>query len=943
MPIWRKKFRLLIIALFIALLLLRIGIYYFDNSFRQSKHDVIVSSYPQGKEIYIDEDKDSVSRTPTRLKLNEAAKIEVEDFGKHDVEKVLRDGIIFFTDSPLSIEKRFESYQYRQIIEDEESGDISLKKHQKRYVAYSYFWLGNLLEAKAILDELKESLSGSEQAEVFMYLGYSNLSLGDESEARKYFTKAFKHNLYLEHDQGAFRNKELGQRIITEAKIDARMKVQLDLFVVVDVSESALKGQEARVVKFQNGVVAKLNGIGQAFFYPFGDTLPAPEFPNYSSSPNSIIQVHGLRNFAEWTNFSELFDKLPQIIENHKQNQESSERQSAILIISDGEHSVDGDKGGGEARIPLKVARKLKVFSEHHKDIPIVMVTIDQGTQTDTVTNGSEAKGLDYTNEWREELKRHPVGQSLYYSSQSTLDDILASIFNVIAPYRDKVLITRASALKKEIDSTSNQEWYTVQVQIQSTLPEVTLRVESSIPEKNDADNFMIRTEWEELKRERKDKDKSILIIRRQRRDFSINKTEKVRIKGSEIRDAFKSISSSSSAWKPQIFTLNFYRGEDKVGTISLPFPEDKPRIQISRLFGETVVLKAGNKNDLRFKAKSIPPIHHLEQPISIKIRVDGDQKKTFEEKIGDFKPSIKTEIISKDLIRRPGQHEFNLSIKAFPVDHLLHKKTCDDIEISVEPYDNNPGYTIDDSELGKMDFRVVHESVYFLYECVHFIWVPFLAIVLLILHPSVKSGKTTSSNSSGPDEKLGFLSEQFKRLKKSNGKTTSSNSSGPDEKPGFLSKEFKLLETWKGRKWAFGVVLVLALPLVGLSLWICWSSLMFWVFISISLIPFGISRKKLEPFFIIFSAISLICAVAWVWGYISVVNWGLISTSILSILCIVLIGRQYARDNRFDRSDIPKSIFLGAEFWIAIHFIQLGELWIGIFRLISATARLFF
>ena len=924
MPFRRTKLELLIIALFIVLLLLGIGIYYFDNGFRQSKHDVSVSSDPQGKDIYIDGDKNSVSRTPTRLRLKEFSKIEVEGFGEHDVEKVLKDSVIFFMDSPLSIEKRFESYQYRQIIEDEESGALSLKKHQERYVAYSYFWLGNLLEAKSILDELTSSDGGppkhlkslprSDQAEVYMYLGYSNLNLGDESEARKNFTEAFKHNLYLEHDQGAFQNKELGQRIITEAKIAARMKVQLDLFVAVDVSESALKGQEARVVKFQNGVVAKLNRVGQAFFYPFGDTLPAPEFPNYSSSPNSIIQVHGLRNFAEWTNFSELFDKLPQIIENHKQNQDPSERQSAILIISDGEHSVDGDKGGGKARIPLKVARKLKVFSEHHKDIPIVMVTIDQGTQTDTVTSGSEAKGLDYANEWKEELKRHPVGQSLYYGSQSTLDDILASIFNIIDPYRDKVLITRASALKKEIDPTSNQEWYTVQVQIQSTLPKVTLRVETSVPRENDAHNFMIRTEWEELKRERKEKDKSILIIRRQRRDFSINKTEKVRIKGSEIRDAFKSISSSSSAWQPQRFTLNFYQGEDKVGTVSLHFPEGKPRIQINRLFGEKVVLKAGNKNDLRFKAESIPPIHHLEQPISIKIRVDGDQKKTFREKIGDFKPSIKTETISKDLIRRPGQHEFNLSIEAFAVDHLLQKNTCDDIEISIEPYGNNPGYTIDDSELGKMDFRVVHASVYFLYECAHFIWVPFLAIVLLILHPSVKSGKTTSGNSSGLDEK-----------------------------PGFLSKEFKLLETWKGRKWAFRVVLVLALLLVSLSLWICWPSPMLWIFILISLILFGIPWKKLEPLFMIFSAISFFCAVAWGWGYISVVNRGLISICILWILCIVLIGRRYARYNRFDRSNILKSIFLGAEFWIAIHSIQVGEFWVGILRLISATARLFF
>ena len=946
---WRKKKLGLLIAIpivslaFLIVGIVRfffiVGIVRFEIVHPKSKHVAIVSSHSHGQEVYVGTE--SMGKTPTRLKLKGDAKISIQASSKHEaieaieVKEILKNDVIF---TNLPIEEKFESHQYREIVEDMK-GNLERNGHliipEKRYLAYSYFWLGKLLEAKAKLDELiekhLESLSRSDQAEVFMYLGYCNLNLGNESEARKNFIDAFKRNLYLEHNHDALRNKELGERVVREAKIAAQMEVRLDLFVAVDISQSALKGQEARIVELQNGVVTKLNEIGQAFFYPFGKTLPASEFSNYSSSPDAIIQVQDLSPFAQWTDFLELFDKLPQIIENHRQNQDSSGHQIAILIISDGEHSTEDDEGGDTIRIPLEVARKFEAFSENHKDVPIVMVTIDQETQENTEASSSDAdigtRGLNYADKWRKELKKHPVGQSFYYGSKSTLDNILENIFNVIAPYRDKVLVTHAPERETESNSADNQEWYIVPVRIQTTLSEVTLKVGTSIAGKKDDDAPKINTIWEELKG--KNREKSSLTISRQPPNDRIDRSERVLINRANLREAFKreavkKANSNSSLWTPQIFTLNFYQGEGEVGTVSLPFSEDKPpfsedkpKIQIEPMFGEDVILKARQKRDLRFKANIIDPSHHFKQAIPIKVIVEKDQ--VFRGKIVEFTPTIKTEIIPKDTTDKRGRHEFNLSIEAFGIDRPWGKNICDGkIKISVKPYENNPVYTIDDSKLGKINFRVVHKWVYFAHQCAQFIWVPFLAIVLLIFHPSTKIRKTTSRKSSDPDEK-----------------------------PGFLSKVFELLEGWlekcKRRKWPFYLFSLIAFLLVNLSIWIYWPSPILWILILISLILLGIRWKTLKPLLILFSVVSLVCAAVGLWVSAPWANWTLMLTLIPTIPCIVLIYHQFVPGNPFDHSNILNSGLCIAELWVALqNIIVFGKDMLGLSQFILAIFRYF-
>ena len=66
-------------------------------SFSQSTHDVFVSSEPQGQRVIVDVivDKDDVT-TPTLLKLDADAEIQIGDSGKRRVRDVLEDGHIFF-------------------------------------------------------------------------------------------------------------------------------------------------------------------------------------------------------------------------------------------------------------------------------------------------------------------------------------------------------------------------------------------------------------------------------------------------------------------------------------------------------------------------------------------------------------------------------------------------------------------------------------------------------------------------------------------------------------------------------------------------------------------------------------------------------------------------------------------------------------------------------
>ena len=449
----------------VAAIIIIIGIFViFDFPSTQPEHAVFVSSEKRDQILVNDH---PMGETPTLLKLKEDAKIKVGSFDEHDVKHMLKNDTIFFSNLP--IERKFEAQLYQEIIDTLEGETGVLEPSDKLYLARSYFAVGRFHYTKAILDpkvkidinlenkyltqkEL-DSFSCSERAAIFMYLGYSNLNLGNESGAFDNFTEAFKRNLYLEINENAFPNKDLPT--IEKAKINAQMDeppLPLDLIVAVDTSLSVLKGQGERIAHLQKGVRATLKSTDRVVFCAFGEKADDLRFPrNQLPRQTFVIEVENRK--ATWTGFHELFTRLRAIYTERAREIKDFEienfqkRRTAVLIISDGEHSVRGDEGGGKPRIPEDVSEAIKDYAAFCKDIPIVIVTLDRINRKKQKKSGS-----DYEDLWTNELSGHCIGKSLYYESNTTEQEILDGIFDIITPSRNKVLVTRLLEDKNKED-----------------------------------------------------------------------------------------------------------------------------------------------------------------------------------------------------------------------------------------------------------------------------------------------------------------------------------------------------------------------------------------------------------------------------------------------------------------------------------------------------------
>ena len=234
--------------------------------------------------------------------------------------------------------------------------------------------------------------------------------------------------------------------MIKEAKIAAQM-VKLDLFVFVDISKSVAMREES-IKELQSGVRKQLKSTDHVLFYPFGDMSSSIPFP----LPQSDLIVKELKT-ADLTDFAKLFDKLVESLKKHEETVLDPARQTAILIISDGEHSVENDEGGREARIPGTVETEFTEFLDYCKEIkeeiPIVIITVDR-----VVKKGDDyedqwkvdrvvKKGDDYEDQWKQVLENHSIGESFYYNSESELKNTLRQIFDTIAPHRSEMFVIR--------------------------------------------------------------------------------------------------------------------------------------------------------------------------------------------------------------------------------------------------------------------------------------------------------------------------------------------------------------------------------------------------------------------------------------------------------------------------------------------------------------------
>ena len=640
---------------------------------------------------------------------------------------------LFFSECANSLPKKdgFEQTQLREDIKELTGNEASSKPSasNKLKLARTCFWLGYLQNTIVILDpenrdefiedinnlrdtvkekhlltedELEdwEKNSPKERAQASLYLGYSYLSLGYESEAYKNFIKAFEFYPDLELDKKVLEKDEYLEGMIKNAEIFAQMEREfppLVLFVAVDGSQSISKKQVDQIEKLQRKVKTRLKSDGEVLFYRFGNSPNRSTTLTSLSSSDSIIE--SLRTDI-WTDFRALFEELDQIIKEYSEN--STKYEKAVLIISDGEHSVPDDLGGREARIPPNVTKAIKTFTEAHPNVPIVIITTDRMLKT-----GAIQSGFSYAAKWTKELEEHSAGKSLYYGPGSKPEEILTQVFDIIGPYRDEVFITLDRNDKKRYSFNEKDEC-TVELVVRCTLPNVDLKVTGHPDWKTDSDidiSSLFPCKWEQT-------DEDTISI-----TDSTCQHENLIIGCSNIEKA------SLVSREPRKFTLTFMNQDGaEIRKISLFFKQKLRAIEITKGFKKKVIMKSNAENPLKFQSKIDLP-NHLKEPILLSVGV-LDTNCFYKDK--------QKKIISIDTTGSPGRHEFDLLIKTKRVGKLWSRISDDNIPISFETNDRGTTYHVDTNQVRKIDFRLVSKPFYCLYYLNYYSIKVFLGIFIL-------------------------------------------------------------------------------------------------------------------------------------------------------------------------------------------------------------------
>ena len=569
--------------------------------------------------------------------------------------------------------------------------------------------------------------SPEQRAQASMYLGYTYLSIGKVSKALENFAAAFKFNPYLKYEKAALWHESLEEIIKTSQIADQMKHPPLDLFVVVDVSKSVSREQKENIIKLQRAIGEKLMETDRILFQPFGNTPYEFNFKFLDYSPLSSI-VESLPTDSQ-TNFIELFKQLVQLATLKNR----AKRQRVVLIISDGEHSPDlNGLGQRESTVPPDVVREIEEFATTSEDIPIVMIIVDRVFQRKLIG------GQDYRDEWAEKLREHDVGQSIYYKPGSQLEVILTQIFDIIAPQRNRIVVQHASKSGYQRFFLDDPEPYTVNLKIESTLPNVHLQVEGpSLWSIENSPSFGSSI-WQQY-RLSEIREKNILPITSQ----GIT-SESVEITpGSKFRNAFNNSYS-------QIFVLTFHqlsapnmdRTDNPIGRIPLLFHRTKPEVQIAQWSGleNKVLLKSKGKSNLEFQAKIKSPPSRFRQPIHLRVTIsENDCFSMVGEGITE-----QVAIIAVDTASYPRWQKFKVPIKAENIDDSGSRQSMGDITINFQIDEGNKEHQIGNKgpetnvlAALKPDVLVVKEWIYCLYRlntCLS-ILLP-LIIILAVLYP---------------------------------------------------------------------------------------------------------------------------------------------------------------------------------------------------------------
>lgn len=657
-------------------------------------------------------------------------------------------------------EDKFDSSSFRAEIEELKK---DLSPRGKLELARSYFYFGYLYHTAAILDigvriedysflnetddytspgkleswhiftrENLEDLhkeSPEQRAQASMYLGYTYLSIGKVSKALENFAAAFEFDPYLKYEKAALWHESL-EEIIKAAQIAEQMKhLSLDLFVAVDVSKSVFPEQRENIIKLQREIGEKLIATDRILFQPFGNTPYEFNFKFSAYSPSlSIVEPLGTDS---QTNFIELFNQLRNGIKKRKTNgttKDSVKRKTAILIISDGEHSPEKNAPGQQdASVPSDVVAAIESFSTSSNNIPIVMLIVDRMSQ------GEAVESSDYVDEWAQKLTEHKVGQSIYYGHGSELEVILKQIFDIIAPQRNRIVVQHTAKSGYQGFFLDDREPYTVNLKIESELPNVYLKVEGPSPWGSEYTSAFGSSIWQQNKPLTKI-NKNILPPTIQR-----TRSEPVEITPSlEFRNAFNNSPS-------QIFVLTFHQlsesnvgqTENPIGKTPLLFHKTKPKVQIAEWSGldNKVLLKSKGKSDLEFQAKIKSLPSRFRQPIPLTVTIpENDCFSMIREGTTE-----QVAIIPLNTASYSRWQKFKVPIEIENIDDSGSRQSKGNITIKFQiDYSNkehqihNKGSEPDVLAALKPDVLVVKEWIYHLYEANTYIWIPFLLIIIL-------------------------------------------------------------------------------------------------------------------------------------------------------------------------------------------------------------------
>ena len=675
--------------------------------------------------------------------------------------------LVFAADSLA--EGKFDSSSFRAEIEELKK---DLSPQGKLELARAYFSFGHLYHTAAILDigvkiddysvlnetddtspgklapkhlfeseeleKLREE-SPEQWAQASMYLGYTYLSIGNVSKALENFAAAFEFNPDLEYKKATLWHESL-EEIIKAAQIAEEMKhPPLDLFVAVDVSTSVSNKQTedtktGNIKTLQERIGEKLRKTDRVLFQPFGNT-PYEfkfEFLGYSSSDST---VKSLRTNSQ-TNFIELFNQLDDAIKKRKTNgttKDSVKRETAILIISDGEHSPEKNvPGQQDASVPSDVVAAIESFSTSRHNIPIVMIIVDRMFQKEPVEDAA------YVDEWKQKLTEHNVGQSIYYGHKSEPEVILKQIFDIIAPQRNRIVVQHAPKSGYQRFFLDDPEPYIVNLGIESGLSNVHLRVEGPSLWGSEYTSSFGSSIWQQYKLSEED-EKNILPITSQRIRF-----ESVEITpGPKFRNDLNNYFS-------QIFVLTLHQlsksnggqTENPIGKIPLLFHKTKPEVQIAEWRGldNKVLLKSDGKSELEFQAKIKSQVSRFRQPIPLKITIpENNCFSIVEEGVTE-----QVAIIPVDIASYSRWQKFKVPIKTKNIDGSAFRQSKGNIAIKFQIDDSNKEPQIgkkapetDVLATLKPDVLVVKEWIYYPYKFNTYVWIPFLLIIILaVLYP---------------------------------------------------------------------------------------------------------------------------------------------------------------------------------------------------------------